>query len=104
MTTDAFMRLVGILVVEMRSRLWHCLDAPNDAEGVGGLEGRGRRCYSRPWLLGTLGQLAAAYRTAGNTSNHLALLVPPQAGVTVRMQGYIPTRKAPRHDLALHHL
>lgn len=44
MTTDAFMHLVGVLVVEMRSRLWHCLDAANDAEGVGGLEGRGRRC------------------------------------------------------------
>lgn len=26
------------------------------------------------------------------------------SSVTVRVQGYIPTRKAPRHDLALHHL
>ena len=35
---------------------------------------------------------------------HLALLVPPQAVVAVRVQGCIPTRKSPRHDLALHHL
>lgn len=92
------MRLIGVLVVEMRSCLWPCSDATDDTRGVGRLEGTEggmlleTLALRHPWPISS--RLPHSWK-------HLALLVPLQAGVGVRAQGHIPPRKASRHDLAL---